>query len=337
MAGWMRLHKKRSEQREVSGVRHVLTAIRPSKASPRPFTAHEIAHVQQWIKTGRAQAALEVSKPGDAMEEEADRTAEQVMKMPEKPQAAADVENARDDSTTVSVARDVMGHAAAKEPETVAGGLETQLESLRTASSAPLSAQDRQFFEARFQRDFSGVRVHTGPAAERLGAGIQAKAFTVGKDIVFGRGQYRPGSFEGRRLLAHELTHTVQQKSAGARIQRQGSGSPPASDKRSRLMTLLQQLRVRLSNLTDYQMPVTDSKGRERVRDELLRWYVGERDKIITLSAEDYDQENRFISEVANAFLIDQRFSQYEVLRITELNRLINSSLLIVVYRKYLN
>jgi hypothetical protein len=86
----------------------------------------------------------------------------------------------------------------------------------------PLPAGERRFFEPRFGYDFSGVRVHTGSAAADLASAVQARAFTVGRDVVFGAGQYAPGTDAGRRLMAHELTHVVQQESFGAlRMQRQ--------------------------------------------------------------------------------------------------------------------
>jgi hypothetical protein len=70
--------------------------------------------------------------------------------------------------------------------------------------------------EARFGHDFSTVRVHTDGRAAESARGVNANAYTVGSDVVFGSGTYRPGTFEGNRLLAHELAHTVQQRGATA-------------------------------------------------------------------------------------------------------------------------
>ena len=75
----------------------------------------------------------------------------------------------------------------------------------------PLPASTRAFFEPRFGTDFSQVRVHTDSQAAETTNSIQAKAFTFGRNIAFGPGQYVPESHEGQRLLAHELTHVVQQ------------------------------------------------------------------------------------------------------------------------------
>ena len=74
--------------------------------------------------------------------------------------------------------------------------------------------------ESAFDRDFSQVRVHSGDTAARSARQIQAHAYTVGQDIVFGRGQFRPDTREGSHLLAHELAHTLQQSGQPPRLQR---------------------------------------------------------------------------------------------------------------------
>ncbi len=75
----------------------------------------------------------------------------------------------------------------------------------------PLDADTLRFMEPRFGHNFSDVRVHADPSAERSAQAVQARAYTVGRHIVFGAGQYAAHSPAGRSLLAHELTHTVQQ------------------------------------------------------------------------------------------------------------------------------
>jgi Domain of unknown function (DUF4157) len=74
-----------------------------------------------------------------------------------------------------------------------------------------LDADTRAFFEPRFGHDFSQIRVHTDSRAAESARSVNALAYTVGRDIAFGAGRYAPGESEGRRLLAHELTHTIQQ------------------------------------------------------------------------------------------------------------------------------
>ena len=92
-------------------------------------------------------------------------------------------------------------------------------EVLRSAGR-PLDAATRSFFEPRFQTDFSHVRVHAdGRAAESTQA-VNAVAYTVGHNLVFGQGRYAPHDQAGRRLLAHELTHVVQQRQAASAVSR---------------------------------------------------------------------------------------------------------------------
>jgi len=78
----------------------------------------------------------------------------------------------------------------------------------------PLDPETRSFFEPRFQHDFGRVRVHTDEKAAESARAVSALAYTVGSDVAFARGRHAPSSAEGRRLLAHELTHVVQQTSA---------------------------------------------------------------------------------------------------------------------------
>ncbi len=148
----------------------------------------------------RLQARLTVGPPGDRYEREAERVAEQVMRMPA---AGADV--------TVQPGPSIQRLPAGK------GGVPVHA-ALPMSGARPLSAQTRAFMEPRFGRDFGGVRLHTGAAAEQAAAGLGARAFTVGRDVWLGRGE-REGD---HRLMAHELTHVVQQRDTtpAHRIQR---------------------------------------------------------------------------------------------------------------------
>jgi hypothetical protein len=80
----------------------------------------------------------------------------------------------------------------------------------------PLDAATRIDLEGRFGHDFSGVRVHTDSDAAKSAEAVSAKAYTVGRTVVFGQGHYAPETGEGKRVLAHELTHVVQQSRGGA-------------------------------------------------------------------------------------------------------------------------
>ncbi|MBX3000127.1 MAG: DUF4157 domain-containing protein [Caldilineaceae bacterium] len=95
----------------------------------------------------------------------------------------------------------------------VKGSVERQIASARGGKT--LDAGVRRSMEGAFGADFGGVRVHTGSQADTLNRSLNARAFTAGRDIFFRRGEYNPGSAGGQKLLAHELTHTVQQGAAG--------------------------------------------------------------------------------------------------------------------------
>lgn len=107
----------------------------------------------------------------------------------------------------------------------------------------PLDAGMRAQLEGGLQQDLSAVRLHTGPQAAASAAAVQARAYTVGHDIVFGAGQYAPSSHEGQHLLAHELVHVLQQRNGAAppgtvqrapttRVVDAGAMGPLAADQR---------------------------------------------------------------------------------------------------------
>jgi hypothetical protein len=168
------------------------------------------------------QAKLTVSQPGDVHEREADRVASEVMRMPDS--------GVRESSAVSSSANSVVQRMCTKcddelEKKTIAPvqrkeqtgdvppvtpSVAANIQSLRGGGRA-LPASTRAFFEPRFEADFSAVRVHTDERANATAKSIGAKAFTHGRDIAFASGQYSPASSEGQHLLAHELTHTIQQ------------------------------------------------------------------------------------------------------------------------------
>ncbi len=151
--------------------------------------------VQRLIKHGTVEAKLEVGQPGDEYEQEADRTADAIMEMPE-PHGQRRTEN-----------QSGAPHGR------IEPGLATHISAMR-GNGQPLPGPVRAFFEPRLGYDFSQVRVHTGGSAAKISREINAQAFTLGNDIVFGTGQYAPGTTAGQRLLAHELTHVIQQRHA---------------------------------------------------------------------------------------------------------------------------
>ena len=147
------------------------------------------------------QAKMTVSEPGDAFEREADRVADQVIggrstgvNRPEKPVSTIQRHGAANGTAvrdTPPIVNRVLG-----------------------ARGQPLEPGTKHFFEQSFGHDFTPVRVHDGPAAAASASALGASAYTAGANIVFGAGQYTPSTTSGRRLLAHELTHVVQQRAA---------------------------------------------------------------------------------------------------------------------------
>jgi len=167
-------------------------------------------------KHSESTAPLALSVPGDPLEREADRVAEAVTGS----QVAG-----------IDAMRHADGASVLRKIEPARG--DPQAEFIAELLSSPgqaLSPEIRASFEPRFGVDFSAVRVHTDDAAARSAASLQAAAYTVGHHLVFGAGHYAPGSTSGRRLIAHELAHVVQQRGAdgsGVRapslVQREGA------------------------------------------------------------------------------------------------------------------
>ncbi len=178
------------------------------------------------------QPKLKINAPNDQYEQEADRVAEQVMRMPEG--EIADISHgpaelrrkcaacASGDGLCPECAEEeekIQAKEAPGQTPTVTPELQAQIDSLR-GGGQPLPEYTRAFFEPRFGYDFSGVRVHSDARAANAARGVNSLAYTVGNNVVFGAGQYSPDTVGGRRLLAHELTHVVQQSNATPNIQR---------------------------------------------------------------------------------------------------------------------
>lgn len=155
---------------------------------------------QRKLRGKPIQAKLRINEPGDQYEREADRVAEQVMRMPD-----AEVTKQRRNTRTPLVQRRATtgGVGVAEAPPIVHDVL--------NSPGQPLDAAIRAFFEPRLGHDFSQVRVHAGERAEQSAREVSAHAYTVGHNIVFGTGRFSPDTIEGRGLLAHELTHVMQQ------------------------------------------------------------------------------------------------------------------------------
>lgn len=183
------------------------------------------------------QAKLAIGQPGDKYEQEADRVAEQVMRMPD-PNPLARVSLVNSNLPFAAHPLPVQKQEVKEEDEEkkkgkiqakgesgqtprVTAELEQQLQ-VSQGRGQPLPEETRSFMESRFGQDFSQVRVHAGSKAAQMNRALNAQAFTHRQDVYFGAGKYSPESSEGKRLLAHELTHVIQQHaSTGSAIQRQ--------------------------------------------------------------------------------------------------------------------
>lgn len=181
---------------------------------------HGNRHVQRLIQTLRTPnkakpqaASLTVNAPNDVYEQEADRVADDVMN---HKTVAGDSPPAGNHPTAIQTASD--------QPNPVTTGVERNINQLRGGGTA-LPSPERSFFENRMGHDFSQVRVHTGSTAVQTSRDLNARAFTVGSDIAFNQNEFRPGTDSGRHLIAHELTHVVQQGQATPRVQKADAGT----------------------------------------------------------------------------------------------------------------
>jgi len=206
--------------------------------------------VQRLIKSGALHAKLKIGQPGDMYEQEADRVADEVMRMPEpqvqrqpigeeeeeqiqtkpvieqiSPLVQRQVEEEEEEEElrrqSIEDVEEVQTKTTSDLIPEVQPNIEYHFLSLK-GGGQPLSESDRAFFEPRFGRDFSQVRVHTDSQAAETAQAVNARAYTMGRDVVFGTGQYAPETNAGKGLLAHELTHLVQRglDSSSNKIQR---------------------------------------------------------------------------------------------------------------------
>ncbi len=168
------------------------------------------------------QTKLAVSQPGDVYEQEADRVAEQVMRMPALVIQRKCASCTAGGKTCPECETEEKNFVQRKTtPGTRASGLSVSEDFLGDLGPGrPLDAESRAFFEPRFGHDFADVRVHTGDRAAESARSVGALAYTAGHDVVFASGQYAPASASGKSLLAHEIVHAIQQADGASVVQR---------------------------------------------------------------------------------------------------------------------
>ena len=152
------------------------------------------------------QPKLRINAPNDRFEQEADRIADMATNNARQPVALST-------GRTQVQTRTEGGKGAATTPPSVEQGIQSPAQ--------PLHAETREQMEGKIGAGFDGIRIHTGAAAAAAADDINARAFTIGRDIVFGSNEYAPGTREGNRLIAHELAHVVQQGATPAMVQRE--------------------------------------------------------------------------------------------------------------------
>lgn len=240
---------------------HLVSPARPDQATPQPVHAANTVPAQQQALgnqamqrfaqscplalpspslcpfggvchtcPSRVQAKLTINQPGDKYEQEADRVAEQIMRMPDPythegaavsersqgihiQQACTECDDElrrqpldeEEEEEEILQVKEVPGHTPQVTPDLVG-----QINGLR-GRGQPLPESEHAFFEPLFRHDFGQVRIHADVRAAEAARTVNARAFTLGRDVVFEAGQYAPGTMRGRKLLAHELTHVVQQ------------------------------------------------------------------------------------------------------------------------------
>lgn len=214
------------------------------------------------------QAKLRVGSVGDPLEHEADRVAEQVMGMPEpraaaRPAVSSDIPGARRKCSCGGSCDKCQGEQG-QEHEKLQMKRSGPGDSGQTAAppivhgvlsspGQPLDEAARTLMEPRFGRDFSHVRVHADTQASDSVRGLNALAYTVGNDVVFDAGQYTMGSNEGRKLIAHELAHVVQQGFTTQVIQRKDDKKKKAATTNFKL--IFNEIKTRNPDLAELITP----------------------------------------------------------------------------------
>ncbi|WP_192918602.1 eCIS core domain-containing protein [Salinigranum salinum] len=159
-----------------------------------------------------AQAKRRIGSPDDRYEREAERVSKAVVR-------GSVTSTTASTATPPTIQRRAVGSGRTADSDVSPPG-----------GGRPLPASVRTYFEPRFGTSFEDVRVHTGPRAAESARAIHARAYTLGTDVVFGAGEYAPETPAGRQLIAHELTHVLQQRAGSERVQKAECVHPPGRD-----------------------------------------------------------------------------------------------------------
>jgi hypothetical protein len=164
------------------------------------------------------QTKLKISEPGDQYEQEADRIADQVMRSPE-PTIQHQMEPNKEKERMVqreAISNSITSLQSHSTDQDQPSEVPPIVDEVLKSTGQPLDKEPRTFMEHQFGYDFGRVRVHADPKGNESAQTLHANAFTVGDHLVFDAGRYAPSTHTGRTLLAHELTHVVQQSSGNS-------------------------------------------------------------------------------------------------------------------------
>lgn len=221
------------------------------------------------------QPKLDISHPGDDYEKEAGSVADTVMRMTE-PQAEDKSLSFQAGLAGKPLASRISpliqtGTGGASMEASSPSGLESRLNSTKNNGS-PLPREARSFMENRFGTDFGHVKIHTDTGAVQMNKELNAQAFTHGNHIYFNSGMFDTASFSGKHLLAHELTHVVQQNAGMQRIHRAVTSTSVQyrNYDQIRLMTLTEFRQYMQSQADWYSNPALNDDQRERIRNIIL-------------------------------------------------------------------
>lgn len=203
---------QRPQQSEPGGCQAVSGAAAPGRLG------HDFSRIPVHARTSvKIQPKLVVNTPGDSFEEEADRISEEIVRTPGPQPGGAcpcgggcpkcQAGQTGQEPSRLQLKRAGGGNFG----NATAPGV---VHEVLSAPGHPLDPSTRGFMETRFGHDLSGVRIHTDRRAAESARAVQARAFTVGRAVVFGEGEYSPHTPAGQRLLAHELVHTLQQSAS---------------------------------------------------------------------------------------------------------------------------
>jgi hypothetical protein len=205
------------------------------------------------------QAKLTVNTPADVYEQEANRTAEELMRMPELQHKRASNCGGEGPLRQVAPPSQAREHVQIQRVQASDAGKTSAppiVEEVIRSPGQPLDEETLRFMESRLDHDFARVRVHTHEQATRSAQELGALAYTVGSHVVFQKSRFTPGTREGKELLAHELVHVVQQGAAA-----KGQTSSPKATSSERMVQRQQDNETSQPAATPASQPATSGAG----------------------------------------------------------------------------